>query len=149
MAKNQPVNASTQIGVANGNDEGYATLADAVAVLLAAGFAVQLPATDPCNGNAPSNTQDVLDALAAKIASVQAADMDMIADSFAAGDGTITNAGTGDNLSLSMVPTAVATVLASNPAAMQTLAAALLSSDADNSAVLGSDGLIYENDAVI
>lgn len=164
MAKNQSVTAATQIGIVNGNTEGYSTQADVVPELLAVGDAGMLPATDPTSGGAASDTQTVLDNLDAKVNSAVAADLDKVADAFASGDGTISNAGTADQLSLSMVPTAVATVLAGSPAAMQTLinafaaqpksvrtalAAALLSDDADNSAVLGSDGLIYENDAVV
>lgn len=164
MALNQPVSPTTQIGIANGHDEGYANLTDVAADLLPAGNATQLPAADPTNAGSASNTQQVLNNLLARINAVQAADMDKIADAFASGDGAISNSGTADSLSLALVPTAVADVLANSPFAMRILigaiaqqpigvrailAQALLSTDANNSAVIGSDGLIYENDAAV
>lgn len=43
---------------------------------------------------------------------------------------------------------AVTHLLAQDTAAMQVLAAALLSADANNSLTLGTDGLLFENDSV-
>lgn len=144
MAKNQAVTAATQIGMVNGTDEGFAT----INAILGIGAATMLPAADPTAGGASAATQVVLNNLYAQIQAVIAADADKIADSFASGDNSVVNTGTADGPILSIVPAVVAALLAANPAAMQTLAAALLSADAGNSVTLGSDGLIFENDAI-
>lgn len=59
-------------------------------------------------------------------------------------DGTVVSA---DLIGL-VDPVAIANAMAANAVAMQTLAGALISGDADNTIILGSDGLLFENDAV-
>lgn len=44
---------------------------------------------------------------------------------------------------------AVTHLLASDPTVMSAIAANLVSTDANNSISLGSDGLLYENDSVV
>lgn len=67
MARNQTTDQNTQYGVENGGVEGYATAAQVARRIVAASDASNLPAMDPTNGGAASDTQTALNNLAAAI----------------------------------------------------------------------------------